>query len=222
MVETCPSCGTSNPDSNRFCTNCGLSLSTNQQEATPSSPEPPPADARKVCTGCRTVNEASAAYCYRCGLKLPDRLYSRAEVGGSPAGFWIRLAASLIDSMFLFIAQSLITASFVGFDPEQIISELSGESTNWAATSVSLGVSIAYYTFPVGLWGRTAGKAILGLKVTRVDGSRLTYWRSFGRFWAYLISAVPFGLGFVAIALSSQKRGWHDFICDTRVVNLRS
>ena len=225
MTQPCLKCGTGNPDSNRFCVSCGRPLSPNLQEATPSPPEQAPADARKVCEGCRTVNEASAAHCYLCGLKLPDQLYTQAEVVGNPAGFWIRLGARIIDDVLLAIASVLMTAALTGIELEQAIGGLIGVSEGWDTTVVTLfdlALSIAYYTFTTGRWGQTLGKAVLGLKVTRADGSRLSFGRSFGRYWAYLVSAIPFGLGFVAIALSSQKRGWHDFICDTRVVNLRS
>jgi uncharacterized RDD family membrane protein YckC len=82
----------------------------------------------------------------------------------------------------------------------------------------TVGIEVAYWTLTIGTWGKTLGKAMLHLKVTRVDGSKLTYARSFARYWAYYISWLTLGLGFIAIALSSKKRGFHDFICDTKVL----
>ena len=186
-------------------------------------PEPAhiPPDARKVCAGCRTVNLPASAYCYRCGLKLPDRLYTRGEVAGSPAGFWIRLLASLIDELVIVFTGVLLAVTVTGVEVEQAFKELAGLETGWMTTLLMNGFGVLYYTLVVGQRGQTLGKAVLGLKVTRADGSRISYGRSFARYWAYLASALPFGLGFIAIGLSSQKRGWHDFICNTRVVNLR-
>ncbi len=220
MTQDCPSCGTTIPASNRFCTNCGHSF--DPQSSTPTVDTGIPPYAKKVCIGCRTINEPTSAYCYKCGLKLPDQVYSQAEVIGSPGGFWIRFVAYVIDEVLLTIAGVLLTIAFTGMDTEQALSELVGESGGWTATLITVGFGAAYYTFTIGQWGQTIGKAILGLKVARTDGARLTYLRSFARYWAYLVSIIPLGLGFIAIALSSQKRGWHDFICDTRVVNLRS
>lgn len=225
MANACPSCGTSNPDSNRFCTNCGLSLAASPPEATPSLPQPPPADARKVCEGCRTVNAPMAAYCYRCGLKLPDRLFSPSEAVGNPAGFWVRLAAYMIDAVVLMLvglALAIAAGALEGVPADKVVNQWAVEFGGWVETVVALALDLAYFTFAVGRWGRTAGKAILGLKITRADGSRLSYRRSFARYWSYLVSAIPLGFGFIAIALSSQKRGWHDFMCDTRVVNIRT
>ncbi|MBI2172476.1 MAG: RDD family protein [Chloroflexi bacterium] len=223
MTQTCPQCAAGNPSENRFCTHCGQSL-TIQTSAIPSTPADV-SNVRKVCAGCRTVNQAEAAYCYRCGLKLPDQLHSRAEAVGNPAGFWIRLGASVIDGVLLLIASVLTAVFLTRIEFEQALGGLFGGSDGWATTVVTvtnLTLGVGYYTVATAQWGRTIGKAILGLKVTRVDGSRLSYQRSFARYWSYVVSAIPLGFGFVAIALSSQKRGWHDFICDTRVVNLRS
>ena len=219
MTQTCPDCNASNSAISRFCTNCGHAFDPQTSTSTVDTGIPP--NAKKVCIGCRTVNESTSAYCHRCGLKLPDQIYTQAEVIGSPGGFWIRFGAYIIDEVLLTIAGVLLTIAFTGVDAEQALSELTRESSGWAATLITLGFGAAYYTFTIGQWGQTIGKAILGLKVTRTNGSPLTFWRSFARYWAYLASAIPLGLGFIAIALSSQKRGWHDFICDTRVVNLR-
>ena len=220
MTQACLDCGTQNLASNHFCIRCGQTLSP--QSSTISATEVISPDAKNICEGCRTINEPISTYCYRCGLKLPDQLHTRNEVIGTPGGFWIRLLAYIIDNMLLTIAGLLLTVILTGVDAEETVSQLIGESTNWTATVVTLGMGAAYFTFSVGRWGQTIGKAMLGLKVTRTDGSPLTYWRSFARHWAYFASTIPLGLGFLAIALGSQKRGWHDLLCDTRVVNLRS
>ncbi len=220
MGQTCPICAVENESSNHFCIACGHRF--DPQEPDPIVTEAVPPSTKKLCAECRTVNEPTSAYCYRCGLKLPDHLYLQAEVAGSPAGFWIRMGAYLIDDVLVSVVGFLLAITFTGMDTEQAFNELTGTSGGWAASLITLSIGAIYYTFTIGQWGQTVGKAVLGLKVTRADGSRLTHWRSFGRYWAYLASAIPLGLGFIAIGLSTQKRGWHDFICDTRVVNLRS
>ena len=219
MTQACPGCGAPNAASNHFCTRCGRALELPPPVTPPVVAQPPPA--RKLCAGCRTVNEQSSSYCYRCGLKLPDSLYTLAEAIGNPGGFWARLTAYIIDDLLLAIVGLLLTTMFTGMELEEALKQLIGESEGWTATAITVGLGAAYYTFAIGQWGQTVGKAVLGLKVTRADGSRLSYWRSFARYWAYLVSLVPLGLGFISIGLSPHKRGWHDFICGTRVVELR-
>jgi uncharacterized RDD family membrane protein YckC len=62
-------------------------------------------------------------------------------------------------------------------------------------TAIEVAVVIGY---PVGCWvlfGRTPGKALMGLCVVRVDGKRLTVGRALLRFFGYWLSAIPLGLG---------------------------
>lgn len=219
-MPVCSNCGTDDAEGSRFCMQCGHALKL--VAAASPSVGPSPNKAKKLCAGCRTANEPSAAYCYHCGLELPDHLYTEAEVIGSPAGFWIRAGAYMLDNVLLTVAGIIATVTIVGIEPGEALKQLTGQSEGSATTIITAGLEVAYFTFATGRWGQTVGKALLGLKVVRVDGSRLSYWRSFARYWAYLVSLLPLGLGFISIVLSSQKRGWHDFLCNTRVVNLRS
>ena len=219
MIRACPDCGTGNSPGNRFCTQCGQRLELVSPASQPASAQPP--RAKKLCAGCHTANEAPSAYCYRCGLKLPDRLYPQPEMAGSPGGFWARAVAYVVDSLLVATVSLLPVAIFTGADLGAALDRLFGDTNEWWPTLVTFWVDAAYYTFATGQRGQTVGKAILGLKVTRVDGSRLTYRRSFARYLAYLVSWIPLGLGFISIGLSSQKRGWHDLLCDTRVVKVR-
>lgn len=173
----------------------------------------------KRCPLCSALNEPAARYCYRCGAALDGE---RHQVAGMlPAGFWIRLAAYLIDSLILFSFGVLIggfLTFFWGWGIEGVeMAELEAEPFFDLA---GVAVAAAYFTICLGRWGRTPGKLVLGLKVVRADGSPLSYARSLARYASYWISSLVFGLGFIWIAFHPQKRGWHDLICDTRVVRL--
>lgn len=175
---------------------------------------------KKTCPGCRTVNEASSAYCYRCGLELPTEIRSEAEVIGNPAGFWVRLLAFILDQVLLSavgISISLLVTDVTladmlarAIDPEAPFL--------WSELLTTLALEAGYWTIMIGTWGRTAGKALLSIKVTRVDGSGVSYPRSLIRYLAYYISWFTLGLGFLTIPLSPRKRGLHDLVCDTRVI----
>lgn len=66
---------------------------------------------------------------------------------------------------------------------------------------------------------RTPGKWLLGLTVERVRGGTPGVWRAAGReTLARLIALLPLGLGVWWIGLSHQKRGWHDYLSQTRVM----
>ena len=61
-------------------------------------------------------------------------------------------------------------------------------------------------------------KMALKLKVLRADGSPVGYGIATGRYFSYLISFMPIGIGFLMAAFDEEKRALHDRICDTRVI----
>jgi uncharacterized RDD family membrane protein YckC len=84
---------------------------------------------------------------------------------------------------------------------------------------VALGVGLFYYIyFPSGAWQATPGKRICGIHIIREDGRRVTAALALGRYLAYIISAIPLGIGFIMVAFTDQKKGLHDMICGTRVM----
>ncbi len=90
----------------------------------------------------------------------------------------------------------------------------------WSDVIVPLAIEAVYFTVAIGVWGRTIGKVVMGVKVVRTDGGRVSIGRAFGRYLAYLLNWLTFGIGFLVIALNPLKRGLHDLIVDTQVVKL--
>lgn len=76
-----------------------------------------------------------------------------------------------------------------------------------------------YFTVTVVAWSTTLGKRILGLRVVRKDGPGISFGRAFARYFYYSISFLIFGIGFLMILFTPDKRGLHDLICDTKVVH---
>jgi uncharacterized RDD family membrane protein YckC/ribosomal protein L40E len=216
----CPRCGTSNLPGSDFCYKCGAKL---PEAALPD---------KKICQGCRAVNDVTSQYCYKCGLKLPDEATFGVEAAVT-VGFWRRLAAYIIDGIFIYIASDLILAVVLfivslinpsfgkGFSVTNLL--LNPDTATlptwyWWVLFGALIVDIAYWTIAVGWKGRTVGKLMLGIKVVRTDGSRVGYWRAFARFWSYYLCWLTFGVGFLVIAWNRRNRGLHDLICDTMVI----
>lgn len=182
---------------------------------------------KKVCSACRAVNEPEALYCYKCGVKLPDEIQFGAESIGPPAGFWIRLVAHFVDQIFLGIigfVLSIIVATFLVdtyidgtlyFDWDTV------PVFTWWLIGMTVVLEILYFTVAIGAWGKTIGKAMLGIKVVRQDGSRVSYARSLARCLIYLLQLeLIMGLSFLVIAFSPEKQGIHDMICNTGVVRV--
>ncbi len=79
-------------------------------------------------------------------------------------------------------------------------------------------MSLLYYTILIGTWATTAGKRLFGLYVVRTDGSKVGLGRALARHLAYYLSFITLGIGFLMIALRADKRGLHDLVCDTVVI----
>ena len=136
------------------------------------------------------------------------------------AGFWWRLLAYIIDSL-------IMSAVFV---PLGIVLELamvaSGTDENSPAmplVNLSLnGLSILggwlYYSLlESSSWQGTVGKKVCGLRVTDLDGHRISFARATGRYFGMILSGMICLIGFVMVAFTEKKQGLHDILAGTLV-----
>lgn len=143
-------------------------------------------------------------------------------------GFWKRLAAYLIDSMLIGIAYyavSMFLTVFVlalGFASEKWMSnpEVAMALMVGGIYLVMGALSLAYYVgFESSSMQATLGKRAVGIKTVDLDGRRLSRGRAFGRWLASWLSYATFGVGYLMIAFTDRKRGLHDLIAKTQVVD---
>lgn len=67
----------------------------------------------------------------------------------------------------------------------------------------------------------TIGKRMLNIRVTGMQGERITLSTGFGRNAAKVISVVPFFFGYLYSFLNKKQQAWHDLIAGTLVVKER-
>lgn len=112
-------------------------------------------------------------------------------------GFWRRFFAFFIDSIILSLLY-FITDNF----------------------AVHLAVSLLYYSgLSSSPMQATIGKAAIGAIVVDEKGKRISFLHALGRYFAHLISGVLFFIGFIMIGFHGKKKGLHDLVCGTMVVN---
>ncbi len=123
------------------------------------------------------------------------------------AGFGVRLAATLFDVFLVF--------AFI-YGPLMLVfgSELG---------MLEGLVDLALMAFTVWMWqtrGGTPGKMLLGLRVVDATTLRpLGLWQAIGRYFAYLVSMLPVGLGFVWIFFDARHQAWHDKLAGSLVIH---
>ena len=130
-------------------------------------------------------------------------------------GFGKRFAAILIDTIIVGIPMYIVNILIFGYS--DMINP--NASSYWQSQLLSMVVGLSYY---IGMWtysnGATIGKKILKIKIVKYDGSPVTIGTAFGRYFGYILSGIIFGLGFFWVIWDKEKRGWHDKISNTKVV----
>ena len=131
------------------------------------------------------------------------------------AGFWIRAGASIIDS--LLIMMITVPAMLAIYGPDY-----------WESTSLFMGAwdLLVNYVFPaaavITFWvykSATPGKMACRLVIVDAKtGNKPSTGQLIGRYFAYYLSLIPLGLGYIWVAFDKRKQGFHDKLAGTVVL----
>jgi uncharacterized RDD family membrane protein YckC len=88
----------------------------------------------------------------------------------------------------------------------------------WAVALVWLGAVLYRPVMESSAGQGTVGKQVLNLRVTDLDGRRVSFVRALGRDLAKIISALVLCIGFVMVGWNRRKRGLHDVMAGTLVM----
>ncbi len=186
------------------------------------------------CPACGLETPAEAAFCPLCGLPRPPVAAQPAPSLPAPggaryAGFWLRFTAHLLDGTVIAIATFIpLVIAVAVFAKDFDITKASTDAETMRAIAVFAGPLLALI-FYVGLWlyhalmtssayQGTLGKMALGLKVTDLDGNRISFWRASLRFFGTLVSNASFSVGYLIQPFTARKQTLHDLIAGTLVV----
>ncbi len=133
------------------------------------------------------------------------------------AGFWIRLFASIVDSILIALITYPMLFAIYGWAGVDYSS-----AVNSSGFVSILLIWIAPVAAVIWFWTKkqaTPGKMLFSLKVLDAKtGNNLTLGQSIARYAGYIIAGIPLGLGYIWAAFDSKKQGWHDKIAGTVVV----
>jgi uncharacterized RDD family membrane protein YckC len=162
--------------------------------------------------------------------RVPDSESSEARFDTSGevvyAGFWRRWAALFLDQIiiglplsvvFFFLSLALgLAGGFGKSDPNPvgvIVMQL-------VFYMVWFAVALVYYA---GLESSEAqatfGKRALGIKVTDLDGKRITFKHAAGRWFAAALSYMSLYIGYAMAGFTQRKQALHDIVAGTLVVD---
>jgi uncharacterized RDD family membrane protein YckC len=150
---------------------------------------------------------------------------------GYYGGFWIRVAAYLIDQICVGIVLTPIALVMVFPAMMRIIQDAErNQQPGPEVFGAMFGAMGFYFVIAIvgqwlyealltsSAWQGTIGKRLLRLKVTDDFGNRISFARATGRFFAKILSGMAMYVGFIMVAFMERKRGLHDVICNTQVL----
>jgi uncharacterized RDD family membrane protein YckC len=160
------------------------------------------------CRNCGTQIPEGSQFCPSCGVAVVDAGGAGGTGVAAPAtaayaGFWRRAAAILIDALILAI-------------PSGIVLGILGRGAGNLAVLVLDWLYFAYQESSEAQ--ATIGKRALGIKVTDLEGNRLTFGRATGRYFAKILSTITLGIGYLLAAFTVRKQALHDMVASTLVV----
>jgi uncharacterized RDD family membrane protein YckC len=124
-----------------------------------------------------------------------------------PAGFWLRLAASLIDALVFVVVGVVLTTVGISSGPGNLI---------------SLVLSAGYFTFFHGRTGQTPGNAAMSIRVLDPGtGEPIGYARALRRWIVSILSGIPLLLGYLWMLWDPKQQTWHDKAAGSLPVRVR-
>lgn len=135
------------------------------------------------------------------------------------AGFLSRVGALILDSVFLALI-TLIPAFGIGIASVMIFGPDAGANVAGAIGNLfGLIVGVTYYVgLETSAKQATWGKQIVGIKVTDLNGRRITVGRSLGRYFAKVLSGCTI-IGWFLPLFTEKKQALHDIVAGTLVLD---
>lgn len=199
----CNRCGAHNSALARFCANCGNPFAPDATAVATSTPEfyPPQSP----------IAQATPAF------------YGAPTAQVRYGGFWIRFVAVIIDALvvgiFLWPISAMIALA-IGVAGGAVAMPTIGVRLVRGIVGLAFG-ACANWIYEAAMESSskqaTLGKMALGLKVTDLEGRRISFARATGRHFAKLVSDMTLLIGYIMAGFTERKQALHDMIAGTLV-----
>ena len=139
-------------------------------------------------------------------------------------GFWIRFVAALIDGILVQVVVVPLGAVFGGaIGVAGVAARMPGEGTRLVAVIVGAALGLlASWIYEAAMESSslraTLGKMIFGMKVTDLNGNRISFARATGRHFAKYLSSMILFIGYIMAGFTERKQALHDMIASTLVI----
>ena len=139
-----------------------------------------------------------------CLILIKNNSYKKISKKQIYAGFWQRFLAGIIDLIILIVIEIILI-----FIP--IIGWILSLFVTW------LYFAIQHSSTKQAKFGMRA----LDIKITDENHDKIGFWRATGNFYLTVISALIIFIGFLMIAFTSRKQGFHNLISRTLCIKIK-
>lgn len=149
------------------------------------------------------------------------------------AGFWWRFLAYIIDDLIIGAVSwifalpilavfgiSMYSFTEAGMDPDA--AELLALPIIFASASIGLlFMAIQWLYFALMESSKhqgTLGKIVLKIKVTDIEGNRVSFGRATGRYFGKILSGMILSIGYIMAGFTEKKQALHDILASCYVI----
>ena len=212
----CNRCGIENSATAHFCVNCGTPFSPDLQ---PTAPLPAPEISVQP-----QIPQTQIPAWQQPPVGHPGPAgYAPASSGVRYGGFWMRFVAAIIDGVLVQLVvfpAAAIVGAMIGLAGGAV--NMPGFGIHMVSFIISGTIGLlASWIYEAAMESSskqaTLGKMALGLKVTDLEGRRISFARATGRHFAKLVSGMIFLVGYIMAGFTQRKQALHDMIAGTLV-----
>lgn len=132
------------------------------------------------------------------------------------ATFGARFAAAFLDGILVYVGGA-IAGAIVGAMAAS--ARMPGDTIQVLAGVVGFALGVAYYvSFEASSLQATPGKLALGIKVTNLEGGRVSTGQALGRYFGKILSGCLLCIGYLMMLWNPRKQTLHDQLAGTLVV----
>ena len=128
------------------------------------------------------------------------------------------LLVSGVSWIVLFIFLLVAAGSADGGGSQSVAQAIAGSGIIIYGLLVIVGVWLYYALMESSANAATLGKMAFGLRVTDIEGHRITFKRATGRYFGKIVSGIILGVGYLMAGWTTRKQALHDIMAETLVL----
>ena len=140
------------------------------------------------------------------------------DTGLEYVGFWLRVWASIIDTLLMLVIIAPLLSWIYGVEywvSERIILGPADFLLTWVLPAVAV---ILFWIYRQA----TPGKMVIGARIVDATSSgKPSTGQLIGRYFGYFVSTLPLLIGLIWVGIDKRKQGFHDMLAGTVVVRTR-